>query len=1092
MRYVNNFITIILIIGLLFIIENFIFAQNIEKIKDSEKKNCPLYNLFNFIQSEGVNNFKETDTKIKVFKNKSIYGNINDLVQSECGDLFIATESGLSKFDGIKFYSYKKQYLESIYSLLYDYDKNDENDFEKIFLATRKGLLMFEIKKSYVSEPVIDYKFDKESILDYKFDKESILFKDSKGLIWGTKSDYSSFLFDYKVNSFSLININSSDFIENEKNELYSVSFINLSLYRYSSNKKEFISVLDGPKDIGFNKKCLTVDNKGKFIVGTNDFIGYIENNQRMKKKFLNSDIIKLKSQCNDLLIDKKGNLWAVYSKFIVRQLNNKFKYIKIKELPQIEYQCIFQDYDGNIWVGSNNGLIFYDNLAPKIEIVSPSSYEISSTTLKLHYIGKDGKFGSPSNKLIYRYKIGNSKWIKANEGKANINYLENNKKYRLRLRVTDENNNTGTKEITFITPDTIVPKLQIINKDVFNDPLNVNSIELFFKAEDNRTKNQDILFSYQLKNLEGINTEWSKYSTKSNAKYDFLTSSNYQFLLKAIDKAGNVSNVEKLSFTIDTIAPTVKITNEKDFDKPLNKDSIKILFKVEDNISENQEILFSYQLKKSEMSNIQWSEYTQVNSDTIKFDSLVVGDYYFLLKVKDKAGNESDEVKLPFTLINFIPINVKKPINNTVPLDIITNKNNINKIFSVFNCQYTIAFLIFLFVLIVFIVIFFFIKHKRKAIIISKRFNPYIAGSPITKAENIYGRKTIIHDIFNTIFGDTNCIYLNGERRIGKTTLLLYLEKEVDNIFFPTKTKTDTSFINDLKGIKAHAGITFFCNIQGIKAKEFFIYIMKKLVEKINNKYKQKPKILLKENSVNYDGFQFEEDILTIISFLRDKKKLTKGKDILIIMFIDEFDQIADYDDTTKEYLRSILNTYSDNIKVVAAGTKIDKDINYPTSPLYNLFIPIEVKAINIEDSKFLITKPVKNKYIFKNASIKYIINKSDRKPYYIQRICYEAILNMLDEGKCKISLKHAKKAYNNIIKDMNSSFREFWNDLDKKVQEIITMMNKKNNQILIDEEIEDKIEKNDFNRYYKVLKIEKKILKINSTLFKDWLRNY
>ncbi|MEH1769653.1 ATP-binding protein [Nostoc sp.] len=53
-----------------------------------------------------------------------------------------------------------------------------------------------------------------------------------------------------------------------------------------------------------------------------------------------------------------------------------------------------------------------------------------------------------------------------------------------------------------------------------------------------------------------------------------------------------------------------------------------------------------------------------------------------------------------------------------------------------------------------------------------SKR-NPYIIGTPIEIPEKLFGRETIFEDIKDSLQQDAQVILLNGQRRIGKSSVL-------------------------------------------------------------------------------------------------------------------------------------------------------------------------------------------------------------------------------------------------------------------------------------------------------------------------------
>ena len=56
---------------------------------------------------------------------------------------------------------------------------------------------------------------------------------------------------------------------------------------------------------------------------------------------------------------------------------------------------------------------------------------------------------------------------------------------------------------------------------------------------------------------------------------------------------------------------------------------------------------------------------------------------------------------------------------------------------------------------------------------------NPYIAGNPVHETEHFFGREDILSDVLRTLHNpETNAIVLFGQRRIGKTSVLLRIQK--------------------------------------------------------------------------------------------------------------------------------------------------------------------------------------------------------------------------------------------------------------------------------------------------------------------------
>ena len=89
----------------------------------------------------------------------------------------------------------------------------------------------------------------------------------------------------------------------------------------------------------------------------------------------------------------------------------------------------------------------------------------------------------------------------------------------------------------------------------------------------------------------------------------------------------------------------------------------------------------------------------------------------------------------------------------------------------------------------------------------------------------------------------------------------------------------------------------------------------------------------------------------------------------------------------------------------MVATGVSIKKGgWNLPTSPWYNFFESREVEPFSDKECRALITNPVKGFYKFDKKAIDFIIERTNGKPFYIQKICKKVISKILDDKRRKV----------------------------------------------------------------------------------------
>src|SRR5688572_4417253 len=76
---------------------------------------------------------------------------------------------------------------------------------------------------------------------------------------------------------------------------------------------------------------------------------------------------------------------------------------------------------------------------------------------------------------------------------------------------------------------------------------------------------------------------------------------------------------------------------------------------------------------------------------------------------------------------------------------------------------------------------------------------NPYIAGNPLGGPTGFFGREDIFREVMQALrHPQSNAIVLYGQRRIGKTSVLLQLERqlaatgEYTSVYFDLQDKAD------------------------------------------------------------------------------------------------------------------------------------------------------------------------------------------------------------------------------------------------------------------------------------------------------------
>ena len=74
--------------------------------------------------------------------------------------------------------------------------------------------------------------------------------------------------------------------------------------------------------------------------------------------------------------------------------------------------------------------------------------------------------------------------------------------------------------------------------------------------------------------------------------------------------------------------------------------------------------------------------------------------------------------------------------------------------------------------------------RARRRRQLLTRRFNPYVAGAPVLDENMFFGRQRLLDRVLQTVHN--NSLLLYGERRIGKTSLQHHLKRRLENLRDP------------------------------------------------------------------------------------------------------------------------------------------------------------------------------------------------------------------------------------------------------------------------------------------------------------------
>lgn len=272
-------------------------------------------------------------------------------------------------------------------------------------------------------------------------------------------------------------------------------------------------------------------------------------------------------------------------------------------------------------------------------------------------------------------------------------------------------------------------------------------------------------------------------------------------------------------------------------------------------------------------------------------------------------------------------------------------------------------------------------------------RKNPYIVGSPVRDKNALFGRETIFQSISDVLNQTTtkNIIFIQGQRRIGKTSLLFQIPEIVKQenlkfIYFDLQDKNSKSL-----GSILHE-------------------LTRKIVKELNLDNNQ----LLSKDQLEAEPILFEQNILQPIF-----RNLASEK---LVLLLDEFDILNDCDIHSAggkffEYLKYIIEQYKQLAIVAVVGRQIDDLKNLQS--LFKESQTFNLDVLNQEDTEKLIKEPARGILEYEYEAIEYILKLSAGHPYFTQAICFALFVEAEVNNHWIVTKEDVEKIIDRVIEN-------------------------------------------------------------------------
>lgn len=274
--------------------------------------------------------------------------------------------------------------------------------------------------------------------------------------------------------------------------------------------------------------------------------------------------------------------------------------------------------------------------------------------------------------------------------------------------------------------------------------------------------------------------------------------------------------------------------------------------------------------------------------------------------------------------------------------------------------------------------------RVRRRNNLLKRRFNPFVAGAPVLSDDLFLGREALITRVLQTIHN--NSVLLYGERRIGKTSLQHHIRRRLEQLQDPE--------------YEFHP---VFIDLQGTPQERFFGTLAHDIVSELRSKLDGKVEGPSGPEDPSYTYDRFVRDVHSVLKHLRQ----LSTKKVKLVLLIDEVDELNDYDPKVNQKLRSLfMKSFAEDMVAVVSGVGIKKHWASEGSPWYNFFEEIEVKPFRREDAAELIEKPIRGVFGLEDGVIDRILDKTNCRPYLIQKACVALVNRLHEEGRRRITI--------------------------------------------------------------------------------------
>lgn len=285
-----------------------------------------------------------------------------------------------------------------------------------------------------------------------------------------------------------------------------------------------------------------------------------------------------------------------------------------------------------------------------------------------------------------------------------------------------------------------------------------------------------------------------------------------------------------------------------------------------------------------------------------------------------------------------------------------------------------------------------------------------YIPGKPIKDPAMFYGREGIVEEIIDNLKGlsQDNVLVLQGQRRVGKTSLLYNLEHR------------------DLRG----PYVPVFIDMQELSGSST-ARLCSKLANSVLNSLRARD-ISVPINDPFLSSDYFSTDALGKLGEFFDR--IEALRDIRILLLVDEFESLmrtirtGTITEHFYSFLRGLMQHKTSISFIFAGADELQEMMRDYASIMFNIARFITVGHMSAEEAEHLVRKPVEGFLTYDDSAVERIRVATAGNPYYIQLICFNLVERMNRQKRNVATIVDVNKVIEELLQFGKSYFEHLW----------------------------------------------------------------